>query len=186
MTAARIKEDQDDRKAAPAAQWRGRVEAADWTTIGAELNAAKRISTRGGGARARRQFGGAIGGARSYAATVTVATWLVAGGTGSPASPRPLSQGPKADRPGATQSFGSCCTSAVVDLPASTVKHFRSSARPAGFEPATRCLEGTSEGSRDVAWRRSTSHLAAAFVAGCRRTLREVCLHWLPYWLPKN
>ncbi len=56
---------------------------------------------------------------------------------------------------------------------------------PAGFEPATRCLEGTFEPSRDVAWRRSTSHLAAIIVADCRRESRGVGLHWLPYWLPK-
>jgi hypothetical protein len=58
-------------------------------------------------------------------------------------------------------------------------------ARPAGFEPATRCLEGTFEPSRDVAWRRSTSHLAVVIVADCRTASRGVCLHWLPYWLPK-
>ena len=58
-------------------------------------------------------------------------------------------------------------------------------ARPAGFEPATRCLEGTFEASRDVAWRRSTSHLAVRIVADCRGASRGVCLRWLPYWLPK-
>ncbi len=42
-------------------------------------------------------------------------------------------------------------------------------ARPAGFEPATRCLEGTVGPSRDVAWRRYTSHLPAVTVAGCRK-----------------
>src|SRR5271169_2141123 len=36
-----------------------------------------------------------------------------------------------------------CCRSAVVGAASSTVKRFRRSARPAGFEPATRCLEGS-------------------------------------------
>ena len=61
----------------------------------------------------------------------------------------------------------------------------RKNERPAGFEPATRCLEGTFEPSQDVAWRRSTSHLAAIIVAYCRRESRGVGLHWLPNWLPK-
>jgi hypothetical protein len=42
-------------------------------------------------------------------------------------------------------------------------------ARPAGFEPATRCLEGTFEGSLDVAWRRSRRRLRRkqpGFLAG--------------------
>jgi hypothetical protein len=51
---------------------------------------------------------------------------------------------------------------------------------PAGFEPATRCLEGIPGASRDVAWRRSTSHLTAIIVAECRRESRGVGLHWLP------
>jgi len=38
--------------------------------------------------------------------------------------------------------------------------------------------------SRDVAWCRSASHLAALIVAGRRRTSRSVCLRWLPDWLP--
>ena len=58
-------------------------------------------------------------------------------------------------------------------------------ARPAGFEPATRCLEGTAGASLDVAWRRPTSYLAAVSVAGRRRASRGVCLHWLTYWLPR-
>jgi Phage integrase family len=58
-------------------------------------------------------------------------------------------------------------------------------ARPAGFEPATRCLEGTFEPSRDVVRRRLTSLLTAVTVARCRRMSRGVCLHWLPYWLLK-
>ncbi len=58
-------------------------------------------------------------------------------------------------------------------------------ARPAGFEPATRCLEGILGASRYVAWRRSTSHLTAIIVADCRRESRGVGLHWLPNWLPK-
>jgi len=41
------------------------------------------------------------------------------------------------------------------------------------------------EPSQDVAWRRSTSHLAAIIVADCRRESRGVGLHWLPVWLPK-
>jgi hypothetical protein len=57
--------------------------------------------------------------------------------------------------------------------------------RPAGFEPATRCLEGTFEESRDVAWYRSTSYLAAAIVAGCRGTSQGICPRWLPVWLPE-
>jgi hypothetical protein len=40
MTADRTKRTKTTVKAGPAAQWRGRVEAADWTTIGAELNTA--------------------------------------------------------------------------------------------------------------------------------------------------
>lgn len=56
-------------------------------------------------------------------------------------------------------------------------------ARPAGFKPATRCLEGTAGASRDVAWRRSTRHLTAIIVADCRTASRGVCLHWLTYWL---
>jgi len=59
-------------------------------------------------------------------------------------------------------------------------------ARPAGFEPATRCLEDTFERSRDVAWRRPTSRLTAVTVARCRRASRGVCLHWLPYCSPKS
>jgi hypothetical protein len=58
-------------------------------------------------------------------------------------------------------------------------------ARPAGFEPATRCLEGTLKASRDVAQRCPGSHLAATIVAGHRRASRGVCLRWLPDWLPE-
>src|SRR5690349_18123045 len=58
-------------------------------------------------------------------------------------------------------------------------------ARPAGFEPATRCLEVTVTASGDVACCRSTSCLAAGTIAGCRRASREVCLRWLPDWLPE-
>ena len=36
--------------------------------------------------------------------------------------------------------------------------------RPAGFEPATRCLEGTCDASRHVAWHRSAGHLAGRIV----------------------
>jgi hypothetical protein len=56
-------------------------------------------------------------------------------------------------------------------------------ARPAGFEPATRCLEGNVGASRDIAWRRSASHLAATIVTGRRRASCSVCLRWLPDWL---
>jgi hypothetical protein len=59
-------------------------------------------------------------------------------------------------------------------------------ARPAGFEPATGCLEGTAGGWPDVAWRRSTRHLAAVIVAKCRRTLLGICLHWPTHWLTKT
>ena len=57
-------------------------------------------------------------------------------------------------------------------------------ARPAGFEPATRCLEGTFGGSLDVACCHPTSYLAADTIAGRRRASCEVCLCWLPDWLP--
>src|SRR5260370_19616656 len=72
-------------------------------------------------------------------------------------------------------------------LPADFRRSVNSSdlARPAGSEPATRCLEGTAGGLRDVAWRRSTSHLAALIAADHRRTSPGICLHWLTYWLPK-
>jgi hypothetical protein len=53
-----------------------------------------------------------------------------------------------------SRSVGTCCRSAVMASNGSTIKRFtrsERSARPAGFEPATRCLEGTSEGSLDVA-----------------------------------
>ena len=58
-------------------------------------------------------------------------------------------------------------------------------ARPAGFEPATRCLEGTVEGSREVAWRRPTRRLAADTIAGNRVASLGVCRWWLPAWLPE-
>jgi hypothetical protein len=48
-------------------------------------------------------------------------------------------------------------------------------ARPAGFEPATRCLEGTFEPSRDVALCRSMRCLPAATVAGRRLASSGVC-----------
>ncbi len=43
----------------------------------------------------------------------------------------------------ASRSVGSCCKSAVAASKGSTVKRFPRSARPAGFEPATGCLEGS-------------------------------------------
>ena len=64
------------------------------------------------------------------------------------------------------------------------VDRFRRSARPAGFEPATRCLEATVAASRDVACRRPASHLAGPIVAAGRRASRGVCLCRLPDWLP--
>ena len=41
-------------------------------------------------------------------------------------------------------------------------------ARPAGFEPATRCLEGTVRGSREVAWCRPMWRSAEDTIAGNR------------------
>src|ERR1700722_11494388 len=60
----------------------------------------------------------------------------------------------------------------------------RNQVRPAGFEPATRCLEGTVEASRCVAWCRSMSHLTARMRAGCGLALPGGCGCWLPVWLP--
>jgi hypothetical protein len=56
--------------------------------------------------------------------------------------------------------------------------------RPAGFEPATRCLEGTVEASRCVAWCRPMSHLTAQMRDGRGLASPGVCGRWLPVWLP--
>jgi hypothetical protein len=57
--------------------------------------------------------------------------------------------------------------------------------RPAGFEPATRCLEGTCDSSQYVAWCRLTGLPAAAMIAGSRLASLRVCRCWLPLWLPQ-
>ena len=46
-------------------------------------------------------------------------------------------------------------------------------ARPAGFEPATRCLEGTFEPSRHVAYCRSTRHLTGKSPSGNGRAVAD-------------
>jgi hypothetical protein len=56
----------------------------------------------------------------------------------------------------------------------------RCEVRRAGFEPATRCLEGTGEPSRGVAWRRSLSHLTAQMNAGRGPASPEGCDSWVP------
>lgn len=48
----------------------------------------------------------------------------------------------------------------------------------------TRCLEGTIEPSRRVAWCRSMSYLTALIKAGYGLTSPEDCDCWLPVWLP--
>jgi len=58
-------------------------------------------------------------------------------------------------------------------------------ARLAGFEPATRCLEGTSRGSPDAARNGLMGSLAALIVAGGGTTSPSVCGWWLPGWLPE-
>ena len=58
-------------------------------------------------------------------------------------------------------------------------------ARPAGFEPATRCLEDTFGLSRDVAWRRPIRRLAGRIIWVCRPMSLGVCRRWLPDWLPE-
>jgi hypothetical protein len=60
------------------------------------------------------------------------------------------------------------------------------SVRPAGFESATRCLEGTCEASRYVAWDRSMRRLAGRIVWACRPALLSICRRWLPEWLPET
>jgi hypothetical protein len=48
----------------------------------------------------------------------------------------------------------------------------------------TCCLEGTVEGSRRVAWCRSTGRSATLIGAGNGLASREDCDCWLPAWLP--
>jgi hypothetical protein len=57
--------------------------------------------------------------------------------------------------------------------------------RLAGFEPATRCLEGTSRGSPDAARCGSMGGLAALLVAVSGTVSPSVCGWWLPDWLPE-
>jgi hypothetical protein len=56
--------------------------------------------------------------------------------------------------------------------------------RQAGFEPATRCLEGTVEASRHVAWCHSMRRSAALMGADCGVASPEDWDCWLPLWLP--
>ena len=58
-------------------------------------------------------------------------------------------------------------------------------ARRAGFEPATRCLEGTGDSSQYVASCRLTGLPAAAMIAGSRVASLGVCRCWLPVWPPQ-
>jgi hypothetical protein len=58
--------------------------------------------------------------------------------------------------------------------------------RPAGFEPATRCLEGTVEASRCVAWRRLMGRLSALTIAGDGLAWLGGWDCWLPTWLPDH
>ncbi len=57
-------------------------------------------------------------------------------------------------------------------------------ARLAGFEPATRCLEGTASRSLEDAACGLTSSFAVFMMAGCGLRQPDVCLQWLPKWLP--
>jgi hypothetical protein len=57
-------------------------------------------------------------------------------------------------------------------------------ARLAGFEPATRCLEVTFRGWRDVAWGRLMCHLSGLMNAGRGLASPGICGWWLPRWLP--
>ena len=56
--------------------------------------------------------------------------------------------------------------------------------RPAGFEPATRCLEGKAQGSRQVAWCRPMRRSTADTIAGSRVASLCVCRRWLPVGSP--
>jgi hypothetical protein len=60
----------------------------------------------------------------------------------------------------------------------------RNQVRPAGFEPATRCLEGTVEPSLDIAWYRSMGRLTALMSADRGPASLGSCGRWLPIWLP--
>ena len=53
-----------------------------------------------------------------------------------------------------------------------------------GLNSATRCLEGTVEGSQRVAWYRPLSLLVALTKAGCGLASPGGCGRWLPVWLP--
>jgi len=57
--------------------------------------------------------------------------------------------------------------------------------RPAGFEPATRCLEGTVGELLHVAWCRSMGRSAALMIADHGPVLPENWGCWLPIWLPE-
>jgi|tagenome__1003787_1003787.scaffolds.fasta_scaffold20972094_1 hypothetical protein len=57
-------------------------------------------------------------------------------------------------------------------------------ARRAGFEPTTRCLEGTICALLEVGWSRPVWHLPAVMMAGGSSMWPGVCPRWLPVWLP--
>jgi hypothetical protein len=59
-------------------------------------------------------------------------------------------------------------------------------ARLAGFEPATRCLEGTTVWSPDGAGCGPMGGLAALVVADYGAASASVCGQWLPNWLPAD
>src|SRR6185437_216889 len=65
-------------------------------------------------------------------------------------------------------------------------KHLLTWRGPAGFDPATRCLEGTCWESREVAWSRPIWPLAALIVAGRGSKSPWNCRRWLPFWLPRS
>jgi hypothetical protein len=56
-------------------------------------------------------------------------------------------------------------------------------ARLAGFEPATRCLDGTVGGSPEAARCGSMGGLAVLIVAGSGAAPPSACAWWLPDWL---
>jgi len=58
--------------------------------------------------------------------------------------------------------------------------------RLAGFEPATRCLEGTLQPSPEEARCGLTRRLAALMEADCRLVYPHIWRRWLPTWLPAN
>src|SRR5262249_50330078 len=61
---------------------------------------------------------------------------------------------------------------------------FRGLVRLAGFEPATRCLEGTLVPSPESARHGLTWRLAAPILAGRGLASLSICHRWLPSWLP--